>query len=225
MSKSWTKESLAACIDHTLLKATATSEQIRALCSEAARYGFASVCVNPKFVSLAAHELRGQKPKVCTVVGFPLGSMEHSAKADEAKLAAKQGATEIDMVIDLGAIKEGDWAAVESDVKGVVKAAGKNAIVKVILECCYLSDDEKTQACQVCKKAGAAFVKTSTGFGPSGATLDDVVLMRKAIGPEMGLKAAGGIRTTKEAIFMLEAGATRIGASCGVEIISMLTEN
>jgi deoxyribose-phosphate aldolase len=223
MAKNWTRAALAARIDHTLLKPTASAEQIRELCSEALRFGFAAVCVNPKFAPLAAHELRGQKAQVAIVVGFPLGADDHGHKADEARLAVKQGATEIDMVIDVGAAKEGDWKAVEEDVRGVVKAAGK-APVKAIIECCYLSDDEKAQACRVCKKAGAKFVKTSTGFGPSGATLDDIVLMRKAVGADMQIKAAGGIRTTRDAINMLEAGADRIGTSCGVEIVSMLDE-
>lgn len=223
MEKKMTKAELASRIDHTLLKATATPAQIQDLCSEAVRYGFASVCVNPRHVPLAAKALSGQKPLVCTVIGFPLGASDTAIKAEEAKLAVKRGAQEIDMVIDLGSAKAGDWKEVQDDIRAVVKASGK-AIVKVIIECCYLSDAEKTRACEVARAAGARFVKTSTGFGPSGATLDDVKLMRQAAGPEMLLKAAGGIRTTKDALSMIAAGADRIGSSCGVEIVMMLEE-
>jgi deoxyribose-phosphate aldolase len=224
MDKKMTKAELAAKIDHTLLKATATPAQIQDLCSEAVRYGFASVCVNPRHVPLAAKALSGQKPLVCAVIGFPLGANDTEIKAEEARLAVKYGAREIDMVIDLGSAKAGDWKGVQDDIRAVVKASGK-AIVKVIIECCYLSDAEKARACEAARAAGARFVKTSTGFGPSGATLDDVKLMRQAAGPDMLLKAAGGIRTTKDALSMIAAGADRIGSSCGVEIVMMLEES
>ncbi len=224
MQKQPNKKELAAHIDHTLLKAIATDSQIVDLCSEAVRYGFASVCVNPRHVAAAARALRGQTPVVCTVIGFPLGANDTSIKAEEARLAVKQGAHEIDMVIDLGSAKAGDWKTVEADIRAVVKASAK-ALVKVIIECCYLSDAEKTQACLAAKAAGARFVKTSTGYGPSGATLEDVKLMRQAVGPDMLIKAAGGIRTTRDALSMLEAGADRLGSSNGVEIVSMLEGN
>lgn len=223
MEKRMTRAELAARIDHTLLKATATASQVEELCSEAVRYGFASVCVNPRHVAAAAKALSGQKPLVCTVIGFPLGANDGEIKAEEARLAVKRGAREIDMVIDLGSAKAGDWKAVESDIRAVVKASGK-AIVKVIIECCYLSDAEKARACEAARAAGARFVKTSTGFGPSGASLEDVKLMKQAAGPGMLVKAAGGIRTTKDALSMIAAGADRIGSSCGVEIVMMLEE-
>jgi deoxyribose-phosphate aldolase len=228
MGESMTKEILASRIDHTILKPGASEEQIRALCAEAARYGFASVCVNGKHAALASSCLRGQKPLVCVVVGFPLGAMEGAAKAEEAALAVKRGAREIDMVMDIGAAKEGNWKAVEDDIRGVVKAskraAGRSAkvAVKVIIECCYLSDAEKERACAACLAGGADFVKTSTGFGPSGATIEDVKLLRREAGSSLRVKAAGGIRTTREAVAMIEAGADRIGASNGVEIVSHL---
>jgi deoxyribose-phosphate aldolase len=224
MEKRMTKKEMASHIDHTLLKAAATGGQIDDLCSEAVRYGFASVCVNPRHVARAAKALKGQAPAVCTVIGFPLGANETAIKAEEARLAVKQGAREIDMVIDVGSAKAGDWKAVEDDIRAVVKASGK-AIVKVIIECCYLSDAEKAQACRAAKSAGARFVKTSTGFGPSGATLEDVRLMRKEAGADMLVKAAGGIRSTIDALSMIQAGADRIGSSNGVEIVMMLEEN
>ena len=171
-------------------------------------------------VALAARELRGKKPLVCTVVGFPLGASAPEIKAEEAKHAVKQGAMEIDMVMNIGAARSGDWKAVESDIRGVVKASGK-AAVKVIIECCYLSSQEKEAACRAAVAAGARFVKTSTGFGVSGATADDVKLMRNCVGAGAKVKAAGGISTTREALSMLEAGADRIGTSCGVEIVLM----
>jgi deoxyribose-phosphate aldolase len=221
MSEGITREILASRIDHTLLKPTASQEQIRALCAEAARFGFASVCVNGRHAALAAACLRGQAPLVCVVVGFPLGAMDSQAKTHEAALAVKRGAREIDMVMDLGAAKEGDWKTVEADIKAVAKSCGKAAL-KVIIECCYLSDQEKERAVQACRAGGAAFVKTSTGLGPSGATIEDVRLLKRAAGEDLKVKAAGGIRTTREALAMLEAGADRIGSSNGVEIISML---
>jgi deoxyribose-phosphate aldolase len=221
--KEWTKTALAKTIDHTLLKAIATPEQVKELCAEARKCGFASVCINPVYVPLAAHELTGCDVRVCTVIGFPLGASASEIKAEEAKLAIKQGASEVDMVINVGAMKAGDYRVVEDDIRGVVKAAG-GTTVKVIIETCYLSDDEKTQACLLAKKAGADFVKTSTGFGTGGATPEDVKLMRKAVGSEMKIKAAGGIRSYHDAIMILEAGADRIGSSSGVSIVAELPE-
>jgi len=231
MDERMTRAALAARIDHTVLKAVAGENEVRSLCAEAVRYGFASVCVNGKHVALAASCLRGQKPLVCAVVGFPLGAMSPAAKAEEAFIAVKDGAREVDMVMDVGAAKAGDWKTVEEDIRGVVKAVKKaagrfsKAAVKVIIECCYLSDAEKERATAACLSGGADFVKTSTGFGPSGATIDDVKLLRRAAGDRLRVKAAGGIRTTREALAMVEAGADRIGASNGVEIVSMLEED
>jgi deoxyribose-phosphate aldolase len=221
--KEWTKTTLAKTVDHTLLKAIATPEQVKELCAEARKCGFASVCVNPVYVPLAARELAGCDVRVCTVIGFPLGANSPEIKAEEAKLAIKQGASEVDMVINVGAMKAGDHRAVEDDIRGVVKAAG-GTTVKVIIETCYLSDDEKTAVCLLAKKAGADFVKTSTGFGTGGATPEDVKLMRKAVGSDMKIKAAGGIRSYHDAITMLEAGADRIGTSSGVSIVAELPE-
>ena len=229
MQKEWNKASLAKTIDHTLLKAIATAEQVRELCAEAKKYGFASVCVNPYWVPVCARELQGSGVVVCTVVGFPLGASAPAIKAAEAKLAVAQGAREIDMVINLGAAKSGDWRAVEEDIAGVVQACVEaapkgEAIVKTIIETCYLSDAEKARACEVATKAGAAFVKTSTGFGTGGATAEDVRLMRKAVGDKLRVKASGGIRSYHDAILMLDAGADRIGASSSVAIVSELPE-
>ncbi|HCM29178.1 MAG TPA: deoxyribose-phosphate aldolase [Treponema sp.] len=223
MPKEWNKANIAKTIDHTVLKATATAEQIRELCAEARAHRFASVCVNPRWVTLAAKELSGSEVLTCAVIGFPLGANAPETKAEEARLAVKQGAHEVDMVIDLGSMKAGDHKAVEDDIRGVVKAAGK-ATVKVIIETCYLSDDEKRIACELAKKAGAHFVKTSTGFGTGGATIEDVKLMRKAVGDSMKIKASGGIRSYHDAISMLEAGADRLGSSSGVSIVAELPE-
>ena len=211
---------LAAMIDHTMLKPDATPDQIAQLCFEARKYGFASVCVNPGHVKLCADLLRGSNAKVCTVIGFPLGATSPEAKVYETETALRDGATEIDMVINIGALKARDLETVAKDIRGVVSTAHKNgAIVKVIIEAVLLTDEEKTIACLLSKEAGADFVKTSTGFASGGATVHDVELMRKAIGPEMGVKAAGGVRTYEDAENMLKAGATRIGASAGVKII------
>ena len=223
MPKEWTKSSIARTIDHTVLKATASAEQIRELCAEARAHRFASVCVNPRWVPLAAKELSGSEVLTCTVIGFPLGANATETKAEEARLAVKQGAQEVDMVIDIGSMKSGDHKAVEEDIRAVVKAAGK-ATVKVIIETCYLSDDEKHTACEIAKKAGAHFVKTSTGFGTGGATIEDVKLMRKAVGDTMKVKASGGIRSYHDAILMLDAGADRLGTSSGVSIVAELPE-
>jgi len=223
MTRDWTKASLAKTIDHTVLKAIATDQQIRELCAEAKANNFASVCVNPCWVSLCAKELSSSKVMVCTVIGFPLGANTTAIKVEETKLAIKQGAHEVDMVINIGAVKSGEWKVVEADIHEVVKAAG-TATVKVIIETCYLTDQEKTRVCELAMKAGAHFVKTSTGFGTGGATAEDVRLMIKVVGDTMKVKASGGIRTYHDAIQMLEAGADRIGASSGIVIISELPE-
>lgn len=211
---------LAKTIDHTLLKPDATQDQIAQLCYEARKYGFASVCVNPTWVELCAQLLKGSQVKVCTVIGFPLGATAPEVKAFETQTALRQGANEIDMVINIGALKARDLELVARDIRGVVTTAHAGAaIVKVIIEAVLLTDEEKTIACLLSKEAGADFVKTSTGFASGGATVHDVELMRKAVGPEMGVKAAGGVRTYEDAESMLKAGATRIGASAGVKII------
>jgi deoxyribose-phosphate aldolase len=211
---------LAGMIDHTLLKPDATPDQIAQLCFEARKYGFASVCINPAWVELCAKLLEGSKVKVCTVIGFPLGATAPEVKAFEATNAIDHGATEIDMVINIGALKARDLELVAKDIRGVVMAThARGNIVKVIIEATLLTDEEKTIACLLSKEAGADFVKTSTGFASGGATVHDVALMRKAVGSEMGVKASGGVRTYEDAEKMVRAGATRIGASAGVKII------
>ena len=210
---------LAKYIDHTLLKPDASEAQILKLCEEAREYHFASVCVNPGRIALAAKALEGSDVTPCCVVGFPLGAIPTESKAAETAVAVKNGAREVDMVIDIGAAKDGDWAKVESDIAAVKKACGEAAL-KVIIETCLLTDDEKVQACLAAKRAGADFVKTSTGFSKAGATVEDVKLMRSTVGPDMGVKAAGGIHNRAEALAMIEAGATRIGASSGIAIVS-----
>ena len=206
-------------IDHTLLKQDATEEQIDRLLSEAKDYDFASVCVNPCWVAHAKSGLAADtEVKVCTVVGFPLGATTSAVKAFETKEAIQNGADEIDMVINVGAIKSGNADLVESDIRAVVEASG-DKLVKVIIETCLLTDEEKVLACQLAQKAGADFVKTSTGFSTGGATLPDVKLMRQTVGPEMGVKAAGGARSYADAVAFVEAGATRIGTSSGVAIL------
>ena len=211
---------IAKIIDHTLLKPEATRDQIVQLCREAREYGFASVCVNPSYVKLAAELLRGSSVKVCSVVGFPLGATLPEVKAYEARRAIEEGAAEIDMVINIGALKSGDLELVKRDIASVVDVChAKGALCKVIIEAALLTDEEKVLACQLAKAAGADYVKTSTGFGPGGATVQDVALMRRTVGPEMGVKAAGGIRSYEAAKSMVEAGATRIGASAGVKIV------
>jgi deoxyribose-phosphate aldolase len=227
MQDEWTKATLAKTIDHTLLKAIATAEQVRELCSEARKYGFASVCVNPCWVPLCVKELSGSDILVCSVIGFPLGANASETKAAEARLAVSQGALEVDMVINLGAAKSGDWKKVEEDIRGVVAAsreANAESAVKVIIETCYLTDAEKAKACEAAARAGARFVKTSTGFGTGGASAEDVKLMRKSVGDRLKVKASGGIRSYHDAILMLEAGADRIGASSSVAIVSELPE-
>ena len=211
---------LAKTIDHTLLKPDATQDQIAQLCFEARKYGFASVCVNPTWVELCAQLLKGSQVKVCTVIGFPLGATAPEVKVFETQTALQQGANEIDMVINIGALKARDLDLVAKDIRGVVATAHAGAaIVKVIIEAVLLTDEEKTIACLLSKEAEADFVKTSTGFASGGATVHDVALMRKTVGPEMGIKAAGGIRTLADLQAMTAAGATRIGASASVKIV------
>ncbi len=211
-------------IDHTLLKATATSEDIKRICEEAKTYDFKSVCVNPANVKLAKELLNGTDVLVCTVIGFPLGANTKEIKAFETMDAIRNGADEIDMVINIGKAKEHDFAYVENEIKMVVAAsAGKT--VKVIIETCYLTDDEKVSCCLAAKNAHATFVKTSTGFGSGGATASDVLLMRKTVGEEMGVKASGGIKNKADLELMIENGATRIGASSGVAIMESTTHD
>ena len=205
-------------IDHTLLKQDATEQHIDRLLSEAREYDFVSVCVNPCWVSHAKTALVDTDVKVCTVVGFPLGATTSAVKAYETKEAIQNGADEIDMVINVGALKSGNADLVESDIRAVVEASG-DKLVKVIIETCLLTDEEKVLACQLAQKAGADFVKTSTGFSTGGATLPDVQLMRQTVGPDMGVKAAGGARSYADAVAFVEAGATRIGTSSGVAIL------
>ena len=213
-------ENIHQLIDHTLLKPVATEAQIAALCAEAAQYQFASVCVNPTHVKLAARLLQGSGVPVCTVVGFPLGANSSSVKQFETRQTIQDGATEVDMVINVGALKAQHYSLVYDDIAAVVQTAhASQAIVKVIIEAALLTDDEKIIACQLAQAAKADFVKTSTGFGPGGATLADVALMRQTVGPEMGVKAAGGIRSFADALAMVKAGATRLGASAGVNIV------
>lgn len=222
MSTSPAPTNLAAYIDHTLLKPEATAAQVTQLCAEARTHHFASVCVNPTQVELAARLLAGSGVATCTVVGFPLGANLPEVKAFEAAQALKLGASEIDMVINLGALKGGDFDLVARDIRAVVQACKTHqppALVKVILETCLLTEAEKVKACQLAQAAGADFVKTSTGFSAGGATVADVALMRHTVGPAMGVKASGGVRSRAEAEAMIAAGATRIGTSSGVKIV------
>jgi len=210
---------LARMIDHTLLKPDATLEQVRKLCKEALEYGFWSVCINPTWVALCAKMLQNSKVKVCTVIGFPLGATSSASKAAEAAEAIRNGATEVDMVLNVGALKSGQPDVVLEDIRAVVKSAKPRALVKVILETGLLTSEEKVKACELAKQAGADFVKTSTGFGPGGATPEDIALMRKTVGPSMGVKASGGIRDFDTAQAVVKAGASRIGASASVNIV------
>mgnify|MGYP000923379076 FL=1 len=205
-------------IDHTLLKPDASQEQIETLIEEAKKYDFASVCVNPTWVNFAAQALKTTDVKVCTVIGFPLGANTPELKAFETSDAIQNGANEVDMVINIGALKSQNFDLVEKDIRAVVEAA-KGTLVKVIIETSLLTDDEKVKACQIAQKAGADFVKTSTGFSTGGATVADVALMRKTVGPDMGVKASGGARSYEDALAFIKAGATRIGASSGVAIM------
>lgn len=208
---------LASYIDHTLLKPEATESQIRALCAEARQWRFASVCVNPRWAATAAEELRGSRVKVCTVIAFPLGASVSAVKEFEARRAVADGADELDMVVSVGDLKAGRDEYVRSDIAAVVRGA-QGRTVKVIIEACLLTDEEKARACRLAAAAGADFVKTSTGFSKGGATVHDVALMRAVVGPDVGVKAAGGIHTRAEAEEMIAAGATRIGASAGAAI-------
>ena len=209
---------LAGRIDHTILAANATNDAVEQICAEAREYGFASVCVNSTWVLLVAQLLRGSDVLTCSVVGFPLGAMSTPAKAEEARIAVAEGAQEIDMVINIGALKSGDFATVQKDISAVVQAAA--VPIKVIIETCLLTDEEKAIACILAIRAGAAYVKTSTGFSTSGATTEDIVLMREVVGDALGVKASGGIRTRETAEAMIAAGADRIGASASIAISS-----
>lgn len=211
---------LARFIDHTLLKPEATEKEIEALCLEARKHSFATVCVNSRFIPLAARLLAGSNTLPIAVIGFPLGACATDAKVFETRWAVEHGAREIDMVVALGALLEGKDSEVEADIRAVVQAAGPNIPVKVILETCLLNDEQKTRACRLSVAAGAAFVKTSTGFSKGGATLEDIRLMRATVGPKVGVKASGGIRTREQALAMIEAGANRIGASASAAIVS-----
>lgn len=216
------KLELARYIDHTILKPDAKEGEVIKLCREALEYKFASVCVNASNVKLADSFLHGTEVKVCTVVGFPLGATTKETKAFEAAQAIENGAAEVDMVINIGALKSGKLDAVFEDIKAVADACKGKALLKVIIETCLLTDEEKVTACELSKKAGADFVKTSTGFSSGGATASDIALMRRTVGPEMGVKASGGIRNLESALKMIEAGATRIGASASVSILNEL---
>ncbi|WP_020060482.1 deoxyribose-phosphate aldolase [Bacillus sp. 123MFChir2] len=210
---------IAKLIDHTVLKPDTKKEDVMKVLEEAKKYNFASVCINPTWVKLAAEELAGHDVDVCTVIGFPLGANTTETKVFETKDVIAKGATEVDMVINVGALKDGDTEFVEKDIYEVVQAANGKALVKVIIETCLLTDEEKVRACQLAVKAGADFVKTSTGFSTGGATAEDIALMRKTVGENVGVKASGGVRTREDAEKMVKAGASRIGASASVAIV------
>lgn len=214
------KKEMAKYLDDTLLKADATPEQIVKICEEAKTYGCASVCVNSSYVPLVAKELSGSEVKTCCVIGFPLGACTSESKAAETADSIEKGANEVDMVIQIGCAKAGEWDYVKSDIEAVVKAAAGKAIVKVIIETCLLTDEEKIKACQIAKEAGADFVKTSTGFSTGGATVEDIRLMRETVGKDMGVKASGGVRDFEKAQAMIDAGATRIGTSSAAGILN-----
>ena len=205
-------------IDHTVLKADTSKAKVQQIIDEAIQYDFISVCINPTWVSFAAKQLATTDVKVCTVIGFPLGANTSAVKAFEAADAIKHGADEVDMVINIGAAKDGDWDLVESDIQAVVDASG-DVLTKVIIETSLLTDEEKIKACQAAVRAGADFVKTSTGFSTAGATVSDIALMRQTVGPDMGVKASGGVRSIADAQAMIDAGATRLGTSNGVDIM------
>lgn len=212
-------ENLKKYIDHTLLKPESTDQQVQQACLDAKKYDFKAVCIQPVWVKYVADLLKGSDVETCTVIGFPLGANTSDVKAYEAQKAVKDGATEVDMVINIGALKSEDFAVVHDDIKAVVNAVKGQAIVKVIIETCLLTENEKVRACEISKRAGADFVKTSTGFSTGGATVEDIRLMRQAVGPEMGVKASGGVRTIDDAKAMIEAGASRIGTSNGIALI------
>lgn len=211
---------LAKYIDHTLLKPEASLEDIHKICDEAKKYHFASVCVNPSYIKYVAQQLEGSGVTPCCVIGFPLGASTPEAKANEALDAVNNGAKEVDMVINIGAIKSKDWMLAKRDVESVVNAVKGRAKVKVIIETCLLTDEEKVKASAISKMAGADFVKTSTGFSKGGATVDDVRLMRETVGPDMGVKASGGVKTYQDAVNMIKAGASRLGTSSGAAIVN-----
>jgi len=211
---------IASMIEHTILKANATEEEVKKVCEEAIEYGFATVCVNPCYVLLAVDLLKDTKVGVTTVIGFPLGANSTETKVFEAVEAVEDGATDVDMVINVGALKDKKYDYVLYDIKEVVDAVDKRAIVKVIIETCLLTDEEKVKVCEIAKNAGADFVKTSTGFSTGGATVSDIKLMRDTVGSEMGVKASGAVRTREDAIKVIEAGATRIGASASIKIVT-----
>lgn len=216
-----TKKNVAGIIDHTLLKQNASSEQIAKICEEAMEYHFASVCINPCYVAQCAKALKDSEVNVCTVIGFPLGATSSASKAFEARVAIADGADEVDMVVNVGMIKSNNWEFVKNDIQAVVDAAAPTkTLVKVIIETCLLTDEEKVQVCQIAKECGADFVKTSTGFSTGGATPEDVALMRKTVGPDMGVKASGGIHTAEEAIACINAGANRLGVSAGIAVVN-----
>jgi len=217
--------SIANMIDHTLLKAEATKNQVEVLCQEAKTHGFFSVCVNPTWIETAAELLKDSDVKVCTVIGFPLGATTFETKSFETKDAIQKGAHEVDMVINIGKLKDGENDAVEQDIRAVVEAAEGKALVKVIIETSLLTKEEKVRACKLAVKAGADYVKTSTGFSTGGATVEDIKLMRETVGPEIGVKASGGVRNREGVDSMVEAGATRIGASSSVAIVQGETGN
>jgi len=220
--RSTMEKNFARMIDHTLLKAEATKEQIEKLCAEAKQFNFASVCVNPTWVKRSSELLQGTDVLVCTVIGFPLGANTPAVKAFEAKDAIANGAKEVDMVINISALKDKNYELVQADIAAVVEAAKDSALVKVIIESCLLTDEEKVKACELAVAAGADYVKTSTGFSTGGATAEDIALMRKTVGPDLGVKASGGVRSLEDMKKMVEAGATRIGASSGVAIMNGL---
>lgn len=224
-SDGYTPADMAKYIDHTYLKPEASVNEIRKICDEAKKYHCASVCVNPSYIQYVAQQLEGSGVTPCCVIAFPFGTSTPEAKAFEASDAASKGAREIDMVINVVAIKSGDWLLVKRDIEGVVNAVKGRAKVKVIIEACLLTDEEKVKACTVAKLAGAAFVKTSTGYSTGGATVEDVRLMRETVGPEMGVKASGGVRTYDDAIAMLKAGANRLGCSSTMKIVSGVKED
>lgn len=216
-----TAKEMAKYIDHTLLKQDATRAQVKKVCDEAKAYGFASVCVNPCYVKYVSEQLAGEDVAACCVIGFPLGATSPAMKASECALAVADGAQEVDMVVNVGAIKSGEWDAVREDIAKVVEQKGA-AKLKVIIETCLLTDEEKVKVCEIAKEVHADFVKTSTGFSSGGATAHDVALMRATVGDALGVKASGGIRTLEDTLKMIEAGASRIGASAGVKIVEAL---
>lgn len=216
---------LAKYFDHTILKPEATEDAVKRLCTEAKQYGFASVCVNPFYAKTVSQELKGTEVKTCVVIGFPLGANIKEVKAFEAKKAIEDGAEEVDMVINIGALKDKKYAVVKEDIAAVFNETKGKALLKVIIETCLLTDEEKVKVCSICKEVGVEYVKTSTGFSTAGANTHDVKLMRETVGEEMGVKASGGIRDYKAAVSMIEAGASRIGVSASVSIIEESKNN